>query len=254
MRQQRKIADLQHIRIVPTSRRGVLGPLIIGQNVGSNARPEWLNILSSSPAVAKSRRPGRWISTAPIAQGKEDLVRDRLESLCHGLITRLRRQIIVKTIIILEIIYLPIRLSLGINQLITECTGAMLVSKFPSIAVQAEQQAHFVYLLCKPLNAVRESFWVSDDFMSYIRPSDLPTIIQIHSIIASAGQSSGNQRFGLVQYEGFSQVASEMIPRIPAHLRCYTQTIRYTRYCGHKGQQQENNRGDTHREWQMRES
>ena len=145
------IPHLKHVRVIPSIGPSVQPPLVIQVCSIDHGVPIVRDITSGSPTVTHRGSPRGWIVLAPLTQRVKYRPSSIVQGHLHNRIAYLGSNIIVVAVVVFEVVDFPLGVGLGVLDLVQERAGSPRTRPFPSVAVQAEEEALGVNVVYHPL-------------------------------------------------------------------------------------------------------
>ena len=226
------VADLQHVRIIPTSFPCKLFQSYLFIQNWKNRFPFRFYFCSSSPGVANIPSPLPDTLLSPAADWEKYRSSCFVQSFWHCLIPDFCGYSKVVAVIILQIIdseikirLLPLRISFGIKLLESITSRPSITGIGSSITINSKLKSFAMYIFWKWFYTRRKFTIIGKNNFRPLLPSNLPAIIQIHVNVPFFIQSKLNYFVCSLLHDSFIGKTLEQIPPVPSHWRSFPDSI-----------------------------
>jgi len=121
--------------------------------------------------------------------------------------------------IVFQIIHAPSRVLNGVLIFVTQATGATGARFGAGVGVDTELQSQRMDVVSNHFHTARKSLRIDHDVAAAVA-AHLPAIVNVDVLVTSVFHAGFHNGVGHVLNHVFADIASEFVPRIPAHGRC----------------------------------
>src|SRR5579859_2711857 len=176
------------------------------------------DVAGGAPEIAGTRSPGPGSLHAPIANAEDDGaagLRDGIPKfrVLHGGLQAFR-----VAPIDFDVIDAPGGVGFDVLRFVLVAAGTLLAGHAAGVGVYTELQTLGMDVIGEWLHAVGEALGVNDD-AAVGGAADLPTVVDVHELIAGIFHASGDHGVGNFANQLVADVAAELVPTVPAHGR-----------------------------------
>ena len=219
------IADLEHVRIVPGSWSTSLEMLLALLKVVFDRGEVVEDILGCSPTVGDRRSPAPRLLFTPIAKGEEDVTISGGERISHGSVSHSPGDSVIVAVVVLEVVNTPACPVQSVNLLVIEAASTTSACHGAGTGVNTELEVLSMDVVSQMLHAFREGNIIDDEVA--IRSSFFlhPAVIEVDVVVPKFVKAERNELVDSGDEEVFRNVAGELVPGVPTHLRDLAQAI-----------------------------
>ena len=233
---QARVADFEHVGIVPVAGAGVLLQTHLqlqnklpAERVSALAIVAIHDVAGGAPQMTDVFGPGPGLGVAPFAQAEDDRPAGGVDRITHRLISLLgvRRAVIAP--VVLQIVDSPGGVREGVLKLVAAAAGQAGAGLGSGAVVDAEQETVRVQVIANRFHAVRETLGVGNQIALGVPLRGLPTVVNHDVPVARLLHSAGDDGVGHFFDQAFADVALEGVPTVPSHGRRGSQPFEFLR-------------------------